>query len=139
MSIALLIFLLVYVAMGVGHLPGLRVDRTGAAIVGAMILIAASAITPKAAWDAIDYSTIGMLFGLMVISSAFSVSGFYAWTAARVASLHVSPATLLAILVGVAGGMSALLTNDVVVVAMTPARPVPTSLVTGHPRSSAHQ
>lgn len=120
MDLTLLVFVLVYVAMGFGHLPGFKVDRTGAAIVGAMVLMAAARIAPQAAWDAIDYRTIGMLFGLMVVSAAFVVSGFYGWAARRVGSLEVSPPALLAILIGVSAGLSALLTNDVVVVAMTP-------------------
>ena len=120
MTLTLAVFLLVYVAMGVGQVPGFKVDRTGAAIVGALVLMAAGRITPQAAWDAIDYRTVGLLFGLMVVSAAFVVSGFYAWAAHRVATLDVSPPTLLAILVAIAGLLSAVLTNDVVVVAMTP-------------------
>lgn len=120
MAFTLLIFLLVYVAMGFGSLPGFKVDRTGAAIIGAFALMVVGSITPKAAWDAIDYRSIGMLFGLMVVSAAFVVSGFYAWAAQRVASLPVSPPVLLAVLIAVSGFLSSLLTNDVVVVAMTP-------------------
>jgi Na+/H+ antiporter NhaD/arsenite permease-like protein len=120
MDITVLIFLVVYVAMGFGHLPGFKVDRSGAAIVGALAMMAAGRISPQAAWDAIDYRTVGLLFGLMVVSSAFVVSGFYAWTAERVATLDVRPPVLLAILVVVAGLLSSVLTNDVVVVAMTP-------------------
>jgi Na+/H+ antiporter NhaD/arsenite permease-like protein len=120
MGLTLLVFLLVYVAMGFGKLPGFKVDRTGAAVVGALAMMVGGSISPKAAWDSIDYSSIGMLFGLMVVSSAFVVSGFYAWTAERVALLPVSAPALLAVLVAVGGLLSALLTNDVVVVAMTP-------------------
>ena len=120
MTLTLAVFVLVYVAMGMGQVPGFKVDRTGAAIVGALVLIAAGRIAPKAAWDAIDYRTIGLLFGLMVVSAAFIVSGFYGWAAHRVATLDVSPPVLLAILIAVAGLLSAVLTNDVVVVAMTP-------------------
>lgn len=120
MDLTLLIFFIVYLAMGLGHLPGFKVDRTGAALVGALAMLGAGRITPQAAWASIDYPTIGLLFGLMVVSAAFVVSGFYAWTAARVATLDVKPPTLLAILIVVAGSLSALLTNDVVVVAMTP-------------------
>ena len=120
MDLTLAIFVLVYVAMGFGHLPGFKVDRTGAAVVGAMALIALGRITPQAAWAAIDYRTIGLLFGLMVVSSAFVVAGFYDRAARWVGDLRVSPPALLAVLIGVAGGLSALLTNDVVVVAMTP-------------------
>lgn len=120
MDLTLLIFLLVYVAMAVGTLPGFKVDRTGAAIVGAMAMIAFGLIDPQKAWDAIDYRSLGMLFGLMVVSAAFVVSGFYAKVAAWVTTLNVSPPLLLAILVVVSGLLSAILTNDVVVVAMTP-------------------
>jgi Na+/H+ antiporter NhaD/arsenite permease-like protein len=119
-ELTLLLFVIVYVAMGLGHIPGFKVDRTGAAMVGAMAMIVAGKISPQAAWAAIDYKTIGMLFGLMVVSAAYIVSGFYAWTAQRVAMLDVSPTMLLAILVAVSGSLSSLLTNDVVVVAMTP-------------------
>lgn len=120
MDITLAVFLLVYVSMGVGHLPGFKLDRTGAATVGAMALLALGYITPQAAWNAIDYRTIGLLFGLMVVSSAFVVSGFYDKAARWVGGLDVSPPLLLAILIAVGGGLSAVLTNDVVVVAMTP-------------------
>ncbi|MBC2593064.1 transporter [Ruficoccus amylovorans] len=119
-DLTLIVFLLVYVAMGFGTLPGFKVDRTGAAIVGMLAMLTMGSITSEAAWDAIDYRTVGMLFGLMVVSAAFAVSGFYAWTAQRVAALPVSPPILLAVLIAVGGGLSSLLTNDVVVVAMTP-------------------
>ncbi|ELX8379563.1 SLC13 family permease [Providencia vermicola] len=120
MSLTIIIFLLVYVAMGFGKLPGFKVDRTGAAVIGALAMMAVGSITPPHAWNAIDYRTIGMLFGLMVVSASFVVSGFYSWTANRVAMLNVSAPVLLAVLIAVGGLLSALLTNDVVVVAMTP-------------------
>lgn len=120
MDTTLLIFALVYLALAMGHLPGLRVDRTGAVVAGALAMIAMGRISDQAAWAAIDYRTIGLLFGLMVVSGAFVVSGFYSWVAARIASLPVSPPRLLAILIATGGVLSALLTNDVVVVAMTP-------------------
>ena len=120
MDITLLIFLLVYIAMGIGRLPGFRLDRTGAALVGMLAMLVAGSISGQAAWAAIDYRTIALLFGLMVVSAGFAVSGFYAWVAQRIASLDVQPPVLLAILVTVGGVLSALLTNAVVVVAMTP-------------------
>ena len=119
-DLTVLIFLLVYLAMALGTLPGLRVDRTGAAIVGALAMMTIGSISPRAAWDSIDYASLGMLFGLMLVSAAFVVSGFYGLTAQKVASAQVSPPVLLAILISVAGVMAAFLTNDVVAVAMTP-------------------
>ncbi|WP_158969899.1 ArsB/NhaD family transporter [Chachezhania sediminis] len=120
MGPSLIIFLLVYVALALGHLPGFRVDRTGAAVIGAMAMIGLGLIGPKAAWDAIDYQTVGLLFGLMIVSGAFTVSGFFDWLARKVAALDVLPQVLLMLIIGLGGGLSALLTNDVVVIAMTP-------------------
>lgn len=120
MNVTLLIFILVYIAMGFGKLPGFKIDRTGAAVVGALAMMALGSISAQAAWQSMDYKTLGLLFGLMVISGAFAVSGFYAWTAQKVALLPISPAKLLAVFVLVSGVLSSLLTNDVVVVAMTP-------------------
>lgn len=120
MNLTLLIFFLVYVVMGLGKMPGFKIDRTGAALVGALAMIVVGSISAKAAWEGIDYRTIGLLFGLMVVSGAFAVSGFYAWVTQKVATLPISPPALLGVLIFVGGLMSALLTNDVVVVAMTP-------------------
>ena len=120
MDLTVLIFLLVYVVMGLGKLPGLRVDRTGAAVVGALAMIVVGSISPKGAWMAIDYRTMGLLFGLMVVSASFSVSGFYGRAATRIALLPLQPAHLVALLVLVGAGLSAVLTKDVVAVAMVP-------------------
>lgn len=120
MDLTLLIFLLVYIAMGFGKLPGFKIDRTGSALVGALAMLSIGSISSQAAWNAIDYKTIGLLFGLMIVSGAFAVSGFYSWAANKVATLNVSPAKLLAVFIVVSGVLSSILTNDVVVVAMTP-------------------
>lgn len=120
MDLTLLIFLSVYVAMGFGKLPGFKIDRTGSALVGALAMLSIGSISSQAAWNAIDYKTIGLLFGLMIVSGAFAVSGFYGWAAHKVATLNVNPAKLLAVFIMVSGILSSILTNDVVVVAMTP-------------------
>ena len=120
MAQTLTIFILVYVSMGVGHLPGFRLDRTGATLVGAMLLIVLGGITPAAAWQSIDFNVIGLLFALMVIASSFAVAGFYGWVAQATGAMNVGPQALLAILIAVSAGMSALLTKDVVAATMTP-------------------
>ncbi|WP_421998881.1 SLC13 family permease [Reyranella sp.] len=120
MTLTVVIFLATYLAMAVGRLPGFRVDRTGAALLGAIAMLVFGEITPDAAWAAVSFPTMALLFGLMIVSGAFAVSGFYAWAAARAAALPVGPAGLLAVLVAVSGLLSAVLTNDVVVVAMVP-------------------
>lgn len=51
MNSTLLIFLLVYIAMGVGKFPGFKVDRTGAALVGALAMMTFGSISSQAAWN----------------------------------------------------------------------------------------
>lgn len=120
MDLTVLVFLLVYLAMGFGTLPGFKVDRTGAAIIGALAMLVVGSISAQAAWNAIDYRTLGMLFGLMVVSAGFSVSGFYGWVATRMTELPLSPPLLVGVMIITGAAFSAFLTKDVVAVAMTP-------------------
>ena len=120
MAITLGIFLATYLAMALGRLPGFRVDRTGAALLGGIAMLVFEKIGSQAAWAAIDFPTVALLFGLMIVSGAFSVSGFYAWVAVRAGTLDLSPRALLAVMIVTSGVLSSLLTNDVIVVAMVP-------------------
>ena len=106
--------------MALGGFPGLRIDRTGIALVAAILLLATGALDTAAAVSAIDFPTIFILLGLMILSAQYAGSGFYDWCALKVAQAAKSPARLLAVIVLVAGGLSAVLANDVVVFAMTP-------------------
>ena len=50
----ILIFALTYLVLAIGRLPGLRVDRTGAAIIGASLMVAVNALTLPQAQQAIN-------------------------------------------------------------------------------------
>ncbi len=114
------LFALTYLGMALGRFPGLRIDRTGIAVVATILLLAFGALTSHQVVEAIDFPTLFILFGLMVLSAQYAASGFYDWCALRIASAAGSPARLLAATVMVAGGVSAVLANDVVAFAMTP-------------------
>jgi Na+/H+ antiporter NhaD/arsenite permease-like protein len=116
----LLIFGFTYLGMILGEIPGLALDRTGVALLGAIALVALKKVTPLDAWQAIDVPTLALLFGLMVISAQFRLGGFYSKLTRRLAAAEVSPDVLLAMLVGVSGTLSALLANDIVCLAMAP-------------------
>ncbi|CAO3401244.1 SLC13 family permease [Azospirillum sp. 11R-A] len=116
----LFLFAATYLGMALGGFPGLRIDRTGIALVAAILLLATGALDTAAAVSAIDFPTIFILLGLMILSAQYAGSGFYDWCALKVAQAAKSPARLLAVIVLVAGGLSAVLANDVVVFAMTP-------------------
>jgi Na+/H+ antiporter NhaD/arsenite permease-like protein len=117
---AVLIFALVYLGMILGELPGLALDRTGVALLGAIAMVMIGALPFADAWAAVDMSTIYLLFALMVLSAQFRLAGFYSELVRRIVRLETSAAGLLALVLLVAGGLSAVLTNDVVCLAMTP-------------------
>jgi len=116
----LLVFALVYLGMILGGLPGLALDRTGVALLGAIALLAVGRMTLAQAALAVDLPTVGLLFGLMVVSAQLRLGGFYGWVACRVAGTPLSPPKLLLFLILVAGGLSALLCNDIICLAMAP-------------------
>jgi Na+/H+ antiporter NhaD/arsenite permease-like protein len=119
-GVVLLVFALVYAGMILGGIPGLALDRTGVALLGAIALLAAGRMTPPQAVAAVDVPTLGLLFGLMVVSAQLRLGGFYGWVTRRVAGARLSPSGLLLSLVLVAGALSALLCNDIVCLAMAP-------------------
>jgi Na+/H+ antiporter NhaD/arsenite permease-like protein len=113
-------FVLVYTGMIVGEIPRLRVDRTGFALLGAIVLVASGRMTTTAAWSAIDVPTIALLFGLMVISAQFRLGGFYAALTRRLGAGRHTTGGLLALVILAAGALSAVLANDIVCLAMAP-------------------
>lgn len=106
--------------MLLGGLPGLALDRAGVALLGAIALLAAGAVTTAEAWQAVDVPTMALLFGLMVISAQFRLGGFYARITRALAGADGSPARLLFLVLLAAAVLSALLANDIVCLAMTP-------------------
>ncbi|HTF88985.1 MAG TPA: anion transporter [Planctomycetota bacterium] len=119
-TIVLVIFCLVYLGLIAGALPGLALDRSGIALLGAIALVSLGVMTPEAAWSAIDVPTIALLFGLMVVSSQFRLSGFYAALSSRYARAGWSPERLLLVLIVTSGVLSAVLVNDIVCLALAP-------------------
>ncbi len=119
-TLTLGVFLFVYTGMILGGIPGLKLDRTGVALLGAIALIAFEKLSPSEAWASVDVATIALLFGLMVVSAQFHFGGFYTVLTRRLARAQVSPEKLLLLLCLAAGALSALLTNDVICLAMAP-------------------
>jgi Na+/H+ antiporter NhaD/arsenite permease-like protein len=70
-------FLAVYVGMALGRWPGLKIDRTGIAVLGAIVLYSTGIVGNEMVLQAIDFPTLIVLFGLMVLSAQFGASGFY--------------------------------------------------------------
>ncbi len=114
------VFAVTYFGMALGRLPGSRVDRTGIAMIAAVALVALGAESPARAAASIDFPTLLLLAGMMVLSARFGAAGLYDAAAAWIAQRAARPILLLALTVAVGGVLSALLVNDIVVFAMAP-------------------
>ncbi len=119
-TVVLGVFALVYLGMLLGEIPGLALDRTGVALLGALALVATRRVTPAEAWTAVDVPTLALLFGLMVVSAQFRLGGFYDWLTQRIVTARLGPVALLGAVVAVTGGLSAVLANDIVCLAVAP-------------------
>ena len=117
---AVLIFLATYVVLALGRLPGFRVDRTGACIIGASLMIAFGVLDLHQAWEAVNYDTIILLFGMMIVVANLRLSGFFSLVAEWVVDHADRPILLLAAIVLVAGFFSAFFVNDTMCLVLTP-------------------
>ncbi|HEY1793599.1 MAG TPA: SLC13 family permease [Opitutaceae bacterium] len=116
----LAIFILTYAGLAVGRIPGLRLNRTGIALLGAIAIgLAAHASTAEAA-SFVNWPTIALLFGFFVISAQLRLCGFYDRVAGRVSSRVDQPVSFLAFLIVATAGLSAVLNNDIVCYVLTP-------------------
>ncbi len=120
MLTAFLIFSGTYLVIAIGRLPGFRVDRTGAAIVGAALMVAFNILTVDEAWRAIHHETILLLFGMMIVVANLRLSGFFALVSAWVVEHAHRPLILLSGIVAVSGVMSAFFVNDTMCLVLTP-------------------
>ena len=117
---ALLIFLGTYVVVAFGRVPFLRIDRTAAAIVGAILMVAFEVVPLDLAYRAVDYRTIVLLFGMMILIASLRLARFFTWLAAAAVARVRRPAWLLVIVVFVSGALSALFVNDTICLVFTP-------------------
>lgn len=118
--LTIFIFVVTYLGIAFGRIPGLQIDRTGIAIFGAIALMVAGALTVQQATTTIDYSTLLLLFGLMILSAQLRVAGFYRLVAKYVLTYAHRPLTLLIGITVSSALLSSVFANDIVCLAFTP-------------------
>ena len=74
---ALLILILTYAGVAIGRIPGLRLDRAGIALLGGAAMIAIGALSMEDAYRAINFDTITLLLGMMIVVAHLKVSGAF--------------------------------------------------------------
>ena len=106
--------------LGFGSLRPLRIDRAGATLVGATAMIVFGVLTPTQAVAAVDFHTLALLFGMMIVVAHLRLAGFFGWLAARMLAWARTPTGLLAAVTVLSGALSALFVNDAVCLLLTP-------------------
>jgi Na+/H+ antiporter NhaD/arsenite permease-like protein len=117
---SLAILILTYAGLAAGRIPGLRLDRAGIAFLGGAAMIAFGPLTFEEAFRAIDYDTVALLLGMMIVVAHLKVSGtFRALGALAIEHAH-RPFALLVTVTLLAGVLSAFLVNDAICLVMAP-------------------
>lgn len=118
--LVLAIFVLTYLGLAVGRIPGLKLNRAGIALLGSIAIAVASRTSTGAALSSVNWPTMTLLFGFFVISAQLRLSGFYDKIAGKISAQLDSPREFLVFLIGMSAVLSAFLNNDIVCFVLVP-------------------
>ena len=108
------------VGVAVGRYPALKMNRATIALVGAVLFVACGLMPLDVAYRAVDWNTILLLFGMMVLNVNLRLAGFFPLVNSHVIRFARTPRRLLALIVFVSGLLSAVFLNDTIVLVFTP-------------------
>ena len=117
---AVIIFIITFLGIIYTRLPKVNIDRPSAAFFGAVAMILFGVLTFEEAVLTIDFNTIALLLGMMIVIAVLELDGFFTFIAEKTISLSKSRNQLLTIIIFVTGIASAFLVNDAVVLLFTP-------------------
>ena len=116
----LALFAVTYAGIAIGHIPGLKLNRVGIVLLGAIGMMLFGGLATNEIISYINWPTVLLLFGFFVISAQLRLSGFYGKVANAVSARLAHPARFLLLLMAVTGGLSAFLNHDIVCFVFTP-------------------
>jgi len=116
----LAIFALTYLGIAVGRVPGLKLDRTGIVMLGAIAIMVFGGLATPEIVNYINWPTILLLFGFFVLSAQLRLSGFFDAVANAIARRLDNPARFLMLLMLATAILSAFLNHDIVCFVFTP-------------------
>lgn len=120
MYTALAIFLFTYIFISMQRFPKIPLDRPAASTVGAVLMILLGVLSFEEAVRAVDYNTIILLLGMMIIVAYLTLAGFLDFIAVRILQAAKNPLQLLILIVFSSGFLSALFVNDTICLIYTP-------------------
>ena len=118
--VASVIFGLTYVLISGRQMKILPLNRPAAALLGAVLMVSTGVMTPQRAYGAVNYDTLVLLLGMMLISAYLYLAYFFEWAADVILKYSHTPGRLLLYLTLTSGILSALLVNDTICLMLTP-------------------
>jgi len=116
MTLAILIF-----AAALAAIASERVDRTKVALAGAVLVLVTQTIEQEQAIEAVDWNTLGLLAGMMLIVRLTEPTGLYTYLAIRAGQLSGGkPFLVVLFLAGATALLSAFLDNLTTVLLVVP-------------------
>ena len=115
----IVIFIASYVVFAFGKFPGMKIDRPGMAIIGAVLMVAFRIVNAGDALHSVDFVTIVLLFSMMLIVANLHLVGFFdvvaEFVVTRMGARHLLPAVIVS-----TGVLSAFFVNDIICLVMVP-------------------
>jgi len=113
------VFIGSYIVFALGKFPGMKIDRPGAAIIGAVLMFATGAVRASDALHFIHFGTIVLLFSMMLVVAHLHLAGFFDWITELVVT-RLKPHHLLPTVIFLSGLLSAFFVNDIICLVMVP-------------------
>lgn len=116
----LIILLVTYLLIAVQGLPGVRLNRPAASLLGAVAMVVIGGLPMREAYAAIDMDVIVFLLGVLLLTAYLELGGFFEWVASAIVRRAHAPLSLLGVVVFVSGILSAFFVNDTICLVLTP-------------------
>jgi len=113
------VFAVSYVVFALGKLPGMKIDRPGMAIIGAVLMVGFRIVPPGEALHFIDFGTLVLLFSMMLVVGCLHLTGFFDWVTEQIVT-RLKPHHLLPTVIFITGSLSAFFVNDIICLVMVP-------------------
>ncbi len=113
------VFIASYIVFALGKFPGMKIDRPGAAIIGAVLMFMTGAVRVENSLRLIHFGTIVLLFSMMLVVAYLHLAGFFDWVTELVVT-RLKPHQLLPTVIFLSGLLSAFFVNDIICLVMVP-------------------
>lgn len=113
------VFAVSYFVFALGKLPRMKIDRTGMAIIGAVLMVAFRIVPAAEPLRFIDFRTLVLLFSMMLVVGYLHLTGFFEWITEWILT-RLKPRHLLPTVIFLTGTLSAFFVNDIICLVMVP-------------------